>query len=41
VVNQDPYGEGWLVKLRLSDPEEVKGLLDAEGYQRFLQEAAD
>ncbi len=41
VVNQDPYGEGWLVKLRMSNPEEVKTLLDAKGYESFLSEAAN
>ncbi len=35
-VNEDPYGEGWLMKIKLSKPEEVDGLLDAEGYQSFL-----
>ena len=32
LVNKDPYGEGWLVLLRLSDPSEVEKLLGAEGY---------
>ena len=35
-VNQDPYGDGWMVKVRLSDPSEVDGLLDVEAYQRLL-----
>ena len=35
-VNQDPYGDGWMVKVRLSDPSEVDGLLDVEVYQRLL-----
>src|ERR671933_358054 len=30
LVNDDPYGDGWLVKVRLSDPSEVDGLLDAD-----------
>jgi glycine cleavage system H protein len=37
-VNEDPYGEGWLVKLRLSDPGEVEGLLDVEAYKKLLEE---
>src|SRR5438093_9084795 len=37
-VNADPMGEGWFLKLRLSDPEELDGLLDEEGYQRFVAE---
>jgi glycine cleavage system H protein len=32
-VNQDPYGEGWLVRIRLSDPDEVGTLLDAAAYR--------
>jgi glycine cleavage system H protein len=35
-VNDDPYGEGWLVRIRLSDPSEVDDLLDAEAYRSFL-----
>jgi glycine cleavage system H protein len=37
-VNEDPYGEGWLVRLRISDPAELDGLLDADGYQKLLDE---
>jgi glycine cleavage system H protein len=36
VINDDPYGEGWLVKVRVSDPSEADGLMDAEAYQRLL-----
>jgi glycine cleavage system H protein len=35
LVNTDPEGEGWFFKLRLSDPSEVEGLMDAEGYRAF------
>ena len=35
-INEDPYGEGWLVKVRLSDPAEVDALLDADTYQSSL-----
>jgi glycine cleavage system H protein len=35
-VNEDPYGEGWLVRIRLSDPTEVDSLLDAAGYRQLL-----
>ncbi len=35
-VNQDPYGEGWLIRIRLSEPSEVESLLDAEAYRRLL-----
>ena len=37
-VNEDPYGEGWLVRLRLSDPSEVDSLLDADAYRELLAE---
>ena len=37
-VNEDPYGEGWLVKLRVSDPGEVDTLLDVEAYKKLLEE---
>jgi glycine cleavage system H protein len=35
-INDDPYGEGWLVKVTLSDPGEIDGLLDAAAYQALL-----
>jgi len=38
IVNDDPYGEGWLVRIRLSDPEEVDPLLDAAAYKQLLAE---
>ncbi len=37
-INQDPYGEGWLVKVKLSDPDEAESLLDADAYGKLLQE---
>jgi glycine cleavage system H protein len=37
-VNEDPYGEGWLIRIRLSDPSEVDGLLDAAAYKKLLEE---
>jgi glycine cleavage system H protein len=36
LVNQDPYGEGWLVKIRLSDPSEADGLMDAAAYRQHI-----
>lgn len=36
VVNTDPYGEGWMVKIKLSDPSEVAGLLDAAAYKDLI-----
>ena len=35
-INEDPYGEGWLVKVRLSDPGEQEALLDAAAYEATL-----
>jgi glycine cleavage system H protein len=35
-VNEDPYGDGWLVRIRLSDPSEVDSLLDAEAYKQVV-----
>jgi glycine cleavage system H protein len=39
LVNQDPYSDGWLVKLRLSNPSDLDELLDAEAYGQFLAES--
>jgi glycine cleavage system H protein len=36
VVNKDPYGKGWMVKIKISDPSEVKLLLSAEQYKALL-----
>jgi glycine cleavage system H protein len=35
-VNEDPYGEGWLIRIRLGDPAEVESLLDAGAYKQVL-----
>jgi glycine cleavage system H protein len=35
-INEDPYGEGWLVKVKLSDPSEVDALMDSTEYQASL-----
>jgi glycine cleavage system H protein len=40
IVNEDPYGDGWLVRVRLSDPSEAEALLDVEAYKRHLDEQA-
>ncbi len=37
-VNEDPYNEGWLVKLEMSDASELGELLDAKGYEAFVTE---
>jgi glycine cleavage system H protein len=38
LVNQDPHGNGWMIKVRLSDPGQVEDLLDAAGYAALLGE---
>ena len=37
-VNADPYGEGWLIRIRMSDPSQADALLDADAYRSFLAE---
>jgi len=37
-VNDDPYGEGWLIRIRLSEPAEVDSLLDIAAYRQVLSE---
>lgn len=36
LINSDPYGEGWLIKVELSDASELEELLDAEGYKATI-----
>ena len=36
-INQDPYGEGWMVRVKLSDPSELDALLDVGAYRDLLQ----
>lgn len=38
LVNEDPYGKGWLIKLKPSDVSEMDGLLDAEAYKKIINE---
>lgn len=37
-VNQDPYGEGWIIRFRPSDPAEFDGLMDTDAYELFVAE---
>ena len=39
LVNADPYGDGWLIRVRLSDPAELDGLMDAAAYKELLATA--
>ncbi len=36
LVNQDPYGEGWMIKIKMSNPDEVNNLLSKEDYEALL-----
>jgi glycine cleavage system H protein len=41
LVNQEPYGEGWMVVIEMTDPEELDDLLDADGYRRHAESGTD
>ncbi len=36
VINQNPYTEGWIIKIKMSNPEEADELMDAEEYEKFI-----
>lgn len=38
-INDDPYGQGWMVKIKLSDPTQAGDLMDAAAYRRHLEES--
>jgi glycine cleavage system H protein len=38
IINEDPYGNGWLVVLEMTDPSEVNDLMNKAGYEKFLKE---
>ncbi|MBP2018422.1 glycine cleavage system H protein [Symbiobacterium terraclitae] len=38
LINQDPYGEGWILKIEIANPAELDSLLDAAGYEAFTKE---
>jgi len=35
-INQDPYGEGWIIKVRMTDPSQLDNLLDAKAYRELI-----
>jgi glycine cleavage system H protein len=37
LINEDPYGKGWMIKIRVSDPSAVNGLLDSEAYRSAVE----
>jgi glycine cleavage system H protein len=40
-INEDPYEEGWMIQVEMADPREASALLDAGGYQNFIQEETE
>ena len=40
IINTDPYGDGWMVKIRMTDKDELKQLLDAKGYAELMEKLA-
>jgi len=40
LMNEDPYGKGWIITIEMSDPPEVEDLMDAKEYEEFLKEQA-
>lgn len=38
LLNEDPYDEGWMVKVQLGDPSDLDGLMDAAAYQQYIEE---
>ncbi len=41
LINESPHQNAWMIKIRISDPEELKELLNAEEYEEYLQEQAN
>lgn len=40
VINEDPYGDGWLVRIRIGDPAQLDGLMKADAYRQFVEAEA-
>ncbi len=38
IINTDPYGEGWIIKIKITKPEEIKELLSSEQYKEIIEE---
>lgn len=41
VLNEDPYGEGWMIRISLEDPDETDELMSADDYLSYLEEESD
>jgi len=39
LINKDPYGEGWMIRIRPDDPRALEGLMDAGAYRELIEEA--
>ena len=37
IINEDPYGDGWMIKIKISNREDISSLLDSEAYHRLLK----
>ena len=37
IINSDPYGKGWIIKIKLTNPEEVNNLFDLDGYKELIE----
>ena len=40
-INKDPYGDGWLLKIKLADPKELEALMSAAEYRKYIEEEAN
>jgi glycine cleavage system H protein len=38
IINKDPYGKGWIAKIKIENPEEIKNLMDAKQYAEYRKE---
>jgi glycine cleavage system H protein len=41
MINEDPYGDGWMVKIEMSDPSELEDLMSSEEYKQFVADAQE
>ncbi|MGE5894620.1 MAG: glycine cleavage system protein GcvH [bacterium] len=40
IINEDPYGKGWIITVEMSDPSELENLLDSSEYEKYVEEEA-
>ena len=41
LVNEDPYNDGWMIVIELSDPSELDNLMDSKAYQKMVEEGGE